>query len=73
MTFRERQHRLHRLLWILAALALVPFLMNVLDIGDFTAAGKVLYGLILLGFGIPALRLGLQHVRDLRRHAPGRG
>lgn len=47
--------------------------MNLLDMGDFTPAGMFLYSLTFLAFGIPALYLGVQHVRDLRRHAHGRG
>lgn len=71
MTFRERQHRLNRLLWILAVLTLVPFLMSPLNLGEFTPAGMALYALTFLAFGIPALYLGVQRVRDLRRHAHG--
>ncbi len=72
MTFRERQHRLTRLFIVLTVLAVAPLLMNVLDMGDFTPAGMILYSLAFLAFGIPALYLAVQHVRDLRRHVPGR-
>jgi hypothetical protein len=66
MTFRERQHRLTQLLFVLLALACVPLLMNLLYMGDFTPAGMTFYGAMLAGAGVPAVYLGVQHVRALR-------
>lgn len=73
MTFRERQHRLTRLCSILLGLVLVPVLMNLLDMGDFTPAGMTLYCTVLLAFGIPTLYLGVQHARELHRPHAKRG
>jgi hypothetical protein len=71
MTFRERQNRLTRLLCVLLALALVPLLMNLLDMGDFTPAGMTLYVLTCLAFAVPTARLLLQHARAQHGHQPG--
>ena len=67
MTFRERHYRLSRLTILMAALAIIPFLLNLLDVVQLTAAGLLLYTLILLAVGGPALVMSVQHARALHR------
>ncbi len=67
MTFNERQHRLSRLSVAMAAIALIPLLLHLLDAVQFTPAGMLLYTLVLLAVGCPGLVLAVQHARALHR------
>ena len=66
MTFRERQSRLTKFVLALAALALLPLLMPVLNFGEFTPAGLVLYCALVLAVAIPMASIGMHQARGLR-------